>query len=302
MMDELTIVIPAYNERVSLEANLPGWLQACDDNGWRLIIVDDGSDDNTLLTLRARAAHPRLLALRHRTNRGYGNALKSGLAHVETTYSVTMDADGQHRVEDVLRLQEAIRTQDADLVIGARVVNDTSGAYRRAGKGLIRLIARMLFRVGIQDLNSGFKMYRTQVVQRLVPWCPGSMAFSDVMTLMHLNLDLHVLEIPVETRPRLGGRSTISTMTAVETVLEIINLLMWFRPLKVFLPGAVLLVLLGFGWGLPFLIAERGLSVFALLLVLTGLLTGMVGLLAEQLATLRRIDLSDISARRIASE
>lgn len=302
MMDELTIVIPAYNERVSLEANLPGWLQACDDNGWRLIIVDDGSDDDTLLTLRARAAHPRLLALRHRSNRGYGNALKSGLAHVETTYSVTMDADGQHRVEDVLRLQEAIRTQDADLVIGARVVNDTSGAYRRAGKGLIRLIARMLFRVGIQDLNSGFKMYRTQVVQRLLPWCPGSMAFSDVMTLMHLNLDLHVLEIPVETRPRLGGRSTISTMTAVETVLEIINLLMWFRPLKVFLPGAALLVLLGFGWGLPFLIAERGLSVFALLLVLTGLLTGMVGLLAEQLATLRRIDLSDISARPIASE
>ena len=300
--DVLTIVIPAYNERVSLESNLPGWLQACDDNRWRLIIVDDGSDDGTLPALQARASHPRLLALRHRTNRGYGNALKSGLAHVRTPYSVTMDADGQHRVEDVLRLREAIQTQDADMVIGARVVNDTSGAYRRAGKRLIRLIARLLFRPGIRDLNSGFKLYRTPIAQRLLPWCPGSMAFSDVMTLMHLNLDLHVVEIPVETRPRLGGRSTISTMTAVETVLEIINLLMWFKPLKIFLPGAALLVLLGFGWGLPFLIAERGLSVFALLLVLSGLLTGMVGLLAEQLATLRRIDLSDLSARPIASE
>ena len=300
--DPLTIVIPAYNERTSLEANLPGWLQACDENGWRLIVVDDGSDDGTLLTLQASAGHPRLLPLRHRTNRGYGNALKSGLAHVETTYSVTMDADGQHRVEDVLRLREAMQSQDADMVIGARVVNDSSGAYRRAGKGLIRLLARTLFRTGIRDLNSGFKLYRTQVAQRLLPWCPGSMAFSDVMTLMHLNLDLHVLEVPVETRPRQGGRSTISTMTAVDTVLEIVNMLMWFKPLKIFLPGAALLVLLGFGWGLPFLIAERGLSVFALLLVLSGLLTGMVGLLAEQLATLRRIDLSDISARPITAE
>lgn len=302
MMDELTIVIPAYNERVSLEANLPGWLQACDDHSWRLIIVDDGSDDGTLLLLQARSGYPRLLALRHRTNRGYGNALKSGLAHVETPYSVTMDADGQHRMEDVLRLQEASQSQDADMVIGARVVNDTSGAYRRAGKGLIRWIARLLFRVRIHDMNSGFKLYRTPVVQRLLPWCPGSMAFSDVMTLMHLNLDLHVVEIPVETLHRQGGRSTVSTMTAVETVLEIVNLLMWFKPLRVFLPGAALLVLVGFGWGLPFLIAERGLSVFALLLVLSGLLTGMVGLLAEQLATLRRIDVSDISARPIVSE
>jgi len=302
MKDELTIVIPAYNERTSLEANLPGWLQACDDNGWWLIIVDDGSGDGTEQTLRAYARHPRLRAFRHRTNRGYGNALKTGLAHAESSWTVTIDADGQHRLEDVSRLLEAMQARDADLVIGARTLNDTSGMYRRAGKGLIRLIARILFPVRIQDLNSGFKLYRTEVVQRLLVWCPGSMAFSDVVTLLHLNLDLHVVEIPVETHPRQGGRSTINTMTAVETVLEIINVLMWFKPLRIFLPVAALLLLLGFGWGLPFLLAGRGLSVFALLLVLTGLLTALLGLLAEQLAALRRVDLSDISARPIAPE
>ncbi len=298
----LTIVVPAYNERASLEANLPVWLQACEDRGWWLVVVDDGSGDGTEQILAEHTRHPRLRAFRHRSNRGYGNALKTGLFQAQTPYAITMDADGQHRLEDVSRLLEAIQSQDADLVIGARVVNDTSGAYRRAGKGLIRLIARVLFPVRIQDLNSGFKLYRTQIVQRLLPWCPGSMAFSDVMTLMHLNLDLHVIEIPVETRPRLGGRSTISTMTGVETVLEIINVLMWFKPLRIFLPVAALLLLLGFGWGLPFLLAGHGLSVFALLLVLTGLLTAMLGLLAEQLAALRRVDLSDISARRIVPE
>ncbi len=296
---ELTIVIPAYNERASLEANLPAWLRACEDRDWELIIVDDGSTDGTMQVLQGHSGHPRLRAFRHRNNRGYGNALKTGLAQATRPYAVTMDADGQHRVEDVSRLLEAMQVQDADLVIGARVGIDRSGAYRRLGKALIRLIARILFPVRVQDLNSGFKLYRTPIVQRLMPWCPGSMAFSDVITLMHLNLDLRVVEVPVETRPRQGGRSTINTMTAVETVLEIINVLMWFRPLKIFLPAAVILVLLGMGWALPFLLAGRGMSGFGLLLVLTGLLVGMVGLLAEQIATLRRVDLADIAARPI---
>lgn len=300
--DELTIVIPAYNERTSLEANLGAWLQACEDRGWRLIIVDDGSSDGTERILCAHAGHPRLEALRHRTNRGYGNALKTGLARADTPYVVTMDSDGQHRTEDVFRLMEAMESQDADLVIGARVLNDTSGMYRRAGKSLIRLIARILFAVRTEDLNSGFKLYRTRIVQRLLAWCPGSMAFSDVIALMHFNLNLRVVEIPVETRPRRGGRSTINTMTAIETVVEIINVLMWFKPLKVFLPFSLLLIVLGIGWAIPFLLQGRGMSGFGLLLVLTGLMTAMVGLLAEQMASLRRVDISDVAARPICPD
>jgi glycosyltransferase involved in cell wall biosynthesis len=299
-MDELlTIVIPAFNEQTSLEANLPVWLRACEDRRWRLIVVDDGSGDGTEQVLRRLAAHPRLQAYRHRTNRGYGNALKTGLFRVETPYAVTMDADGQHQLEDVGRLMEAMQTQDADLVIGARVVNDTSGVYRRLGKGLIRLLARMLFPVRIRDLNSGFKLYRTEIVQRLLPLCPGSMAFSDVVTLLHLNLDLHVLEVPVETRPRQGGRSTINTMTAVETLLEIVNVLMWFKPLKIFLPLALLLVLAGVAWAVPFLLAGTGMSAASLLAILSGMIVGMLGFLAEQLAYLRRVELPDLGARRI---
>jgi len=302
MDDILTLVIPAYNESTSLEANLPAWLDMCSRESWRLIVVDDGSTDGSEKVLASHASHPRLTAYRHRANRGYGNALKTGLYHVDTPFAVTLDADGQHRLEDVTRLLEAMQAQDADLVVGARVVNDTSGAYRRLGKCLIRLIARMLFPVRIQDLNSGFKLYRTDLVRRLIPWCPGSMAFSDVITLMHLNLDLRVVEVPVETRPRQGGRSTISTMTAVETLVEIVNVVMGLRPLKIFLPVAVVLLLVGVGWAVPFLLAGRGMSGAAMLLILTGLLTAMLGLLAEQLAAFRRVDLPDAGAHRVTPD
>lgn len=299
MDDVLTIVIPAYNESASLEANLPAWLETCSDRGWRLIVVDDGSKDGSEQLLASHASHPRLTAYRHRTNRGYGNALKTGLFHVETPFAVTMDADGQHRMEDVVRLLEVMQTHDADLVIGARVVNDTSGIYRRLGKGLIRLIARLLFPVRIRDLNSGFKLYRAEIVRRLLPWCPGSMAFSDVVTLLHLNLDLHVIEIPVETHPRQGGRSTINTMTAVETLVEIVNVLMWFKPLKIFLPLAAMLVLAGVAWAIPFLLAGTGMSGVSLLAIMSGMMVGMLGFLAEQLAYLRRIELPDLGARKV---
>lgn len=295
----LTIVIPAFNERSSLETNLPLWLEACRQRGWRLIVVDDGSQDGSEEVIRAYAGEPILAAYRHRANRGYGSALKTGLYHADTPFVVTMDADGQHQIEDVDRLLDAMTTRDADLAIGARVINRTSGVYRRLGKALIRLVARILFGARLRDLNSGFKLYRTEVVSRLLPWCPDSMAFSDVVALLHLNLGLQVVEVPVLVRPRHTGRSTINTMTAVDTVVEIVNVLMWFRPLKIFLPAGVLLVVTGVGWAIPLLLAGRGLSSASLLLTLGGMMVGVVGLLAEQLAQLRRVDLPDVATRRI---
>ena len=300
MDDLLTIVVPAYNERTSLEANLPVWLRAL--RGPRLAADRRGRRLEPTARSRCCAAWPRIPGCRL-TDTGRTAATetrsKTGLFRTETPYAVTMDADGQHQLEDVGRLLEAMQTQDADLVIGARVVNDTSGAYRRLGKGLIRLLARMLFPVRIRDLNSGFKLYRTEIVQRLLPLCPGSMAFSDVVTLLHLNLDLHVVEVPVETRPRQGGRSTINTMTAVDTLLEIVNVLMWFKPLKIFLPLAFLLVLAGVAWAVPFLLAGTGMSAASLLAILSGMIVGMLGFLAEQLAYLRRVELPDLGARRV---
>jgi glycosyltransferase involved in cell wall biosynthesis len=298
-MEEMTVIVPVLNEAESLRALLPGWLEWCRAHASRLIVVDDGSRDGTPEVLAAHLGDERLSVFRHRHNRGYGNAIKTGLSHAKTAFAGTMDADGQHAIADLGRLMALAIEQHGDLIIGSRTGTASSGIYRNLGKALIRWIAKGLFGVTIQDLNSGMKVYRTHVAQALLPYCPGTMAFSDVITLTYLNLGYRVLEAPIEVVERRSGKSTINTMTAVDTVLEIVNVSMWFKPLKVFVPLAVVLATAGILWAIPFLLLGRGLSSISLLLLLAAMMVAVLGLLAEQMASSRRVGMPEVGAQEI---
>src|SRR3970040_2069775 len=114
------------------------------------------------------------------------------------------------------------------------------------------------------------------------------MAFSDVITLTHLNLGYRVLEAPIGVQERRSGKSTINTMTAVDTLIEIVNVLMWFKPLKFFVPLAVVVGMAGVLWAIPFLVMGRGLSSISLLLLLAAMMIGIVGLPAARNGSRRR--------------
>jgi len=299
MRETLTVVVPAFNERDSLERNLPRWLAWCASHGALLIVVDDGSTDATPEILASHLGNRALRVFRHQQNRGYGNAIKTGILRAETPFVGTMDADGQHSIADLAKLVDLGLAQGADLVIGRRPKGGSSGVYRGLGKALIRWIAKLLFSAKIQDLNSGMKVYRTRLAQALLPYSPGSMAFSDVITLTHLNLGHRVLEAPIEVMERRSGKSTINTMTAVDTLIEIVNVLMWFKPLKFFVPLAAVIGLAGGVWAIPFLAVGRGLSSISLLLILAAMMIGMLGLLAEQMASSRRVDMPEVEAEEL---
>ena len=143
--DDLTLVIPAYNEEASLRQFLPELLDFCESHGFQLVIVDDCSKDKTGALLdEAAEKHTFLQVFHHKVNRGYGGALISGLRLSQTRFSVTLDADGQHRLEDVLHLLEKQRETNADLVVGCRASDSGggSGLYRALGKKLIRIICQ----------------------------------------------------------------------------------------------------------------------------------------------------------------
>ena len=287
-INNLTVVIPAYNEAEALPATISAVLEYCKSHHWKLFVVNDGSSDNTAEILESFKDQPRLTTFTHKVNRGYGSALKTGLLAVDTDYAVTFDADGQHQLSDIDAIFNLLLEEDADLVVGNRAGSKNTHWYREMGKWIIRRVAAMMVPMPLKDLNSGFKLYRTKLVQRYIPLCPNSMAFSDVITLIFLNEKHKVLEHPISINPRRFGSSKISTKTAFETIMEIINLVMLLAPLRFFLPASLLCFIVGIGWGIPFVATGRGVSVGAMLAIVTGLIMVMLGLVSEQLSQIRK--------------
>jgi glycosyltransferase involved in cell wall biosynthesis len=288
MESELTVVLPVFNEQSALPAVLPGLLSYCAERGWRVILVNDGSTDETARIIADHARHPSLSVVTHKVNRGYGGALKSGIANARTEFVLTMDADGQHHLEDIDRLVRVLHDENADMVVGSRRGQRGASAYREFGKWIIRTVARMMMPVPIHDINSGFKVYRTQPAAIVTALCPDSMAFSDLMTLIFVYARMKVLEAPIGISERIGGTSTISTRSALQTLQELVNITMLFRPIRVYLPLALACFAIGIPWAAYFLLEGRGLSVAAMLVLVTGLLLTFIGLIGEQVAMLRR--------------
>jgi len=153
---------------------------------------------------------------------------------------------------------------------------------------MIRFLAKVLMTVPIHDLNSGMKIYRTDLAKKYIHLAPDTMAFSDIITLVFINNRHLVLEEPIRIRKRKSGNSTISLQTAFQTIMEIINIVILFSPMKIFLPLSLLCFIITGLWGIPLLIGGRGLSIGTLLGVILGILLFLLGLIAEQLSLIRR--------------
>jgi glycosyltransferase involved in cell wall biosynthesis len=284
---DLTVVVPVYNEAQALPHFLPELIETCKARNWQLIFVNDGSKDDSAEVLAQFQGESHVKVMHHKVNRGYGGALKTGLSLAKTRYVITMDGDGQHRISDLEAIFQFAAANDADMVIGSRSGVEHISVYRELGKWIIRNFTRILVPLPIKDLNSGFKIYNTQLVRRYLHLCPDSMAFSDVITLLFLNQSHLVLEYPIPVQKRIAGASSISTYTAFQTIIEILGLAMLVNPLRIFLPLSIMCVSIGLLWGIPIVIAGRGVSVGAMLAIVLGSLFFFLGLIANQLAAIR---------------
>jgi glycosyltransferase involved in cell wall biosynthesis len=287
-MEKLTIVMPVYNEEDSLPIILNDWLELCKSARCQLVVVNDGSSDRSVDILKNLQKAHGFSILNHKVNKGYGGAIKTGIKAVETEYLVTIDADGQHQPQNVVSMYDKMIAEDGDLLIGARM-NESNLTARNIGKWMIRVLSRILLPNRIMDLNSGLKMYRTDLAKRYIKICPDSMAFSDIMALTFIAEKCKVLEIPIQIKPRVGGKSKINLRSAIDTVVEIINIVVFFNPLRLFLPLALIFLLAGLAWGLPIVLAGRGVSTGALLAFTISGIVLLLGLIAEQLSQIRRM-------------
>jgi glycosyltransferase involved in cell wall biosynthesis len=253
------------------------------------VIVDDGSKDNSANLLSAFVSE-KVKVVRHKLNRGYGAAIKSGIQIADTDYIVTIDADGQHYLDDITHLFDKIIKTNADMVVGGRPIGSCSqsGWYRNLGKFFIRSLIKIIMDVPVRDQNSGMKLYCRDLALENLNLCPDNMAYSDIILLLFVDSRHLVLEEPIRINSRLGGVSTISTRTAFDTVSEIFYLVVMFHPMKIFIPLALFFFATGSGWVIRGLCYGVELSNGASFLLMTGINCVLLGLIAEQFRRTRR--------------
>jgi glycosyltransferase involved in cell wall biosynthesis len=255
MMNELSVLVPAFNEVDSLKVIIPELIAVTKKNNWQLIIIDDGSTDGTSDYLKNNY-RDQLLLLRHDSNKGYGAALKKGIENASSQYLVNFDADGQHKVADIEILFSKIKTESFDLVVGKREGEHHSTSYKTVGKKIIRTFISFAFRkkIPVYDINSGFKIFNKEKALTLIAQCPDSMAFSESITILFAYAGFKISETPVSAFRRLQGKSKVNTAAAFRSFFDIFKLSLKLNPVFVILNLSLILALIILAVCIPLLL------------------------------------------------
>ncbi|MEW5858699.1 MAG: glycosyltransferase family 2 protein [Cyanobacteriota bacterium] len=280
MHKKLTIIVPAFNESQVIDLVIEQIQAICSDVVQEVIVIDDGSSDDTAYIAKNAGA----TVIRHKQNLGYGAALKTGIRHATTEFVLTMDADGQHQAEDVLRLWKL--AENCDMVVGQRISLLHSPLWRMPGKWLLWSMANYLTRRKIPDLNSGLRLIRREVALRYLHLCPSGFSFSTTITMALLSRGYSVAYVPIQVKKRVG-KSTVSVATGLDTIILILRIAALFNPLRVFIPTSFLIGGIGLVWGIPYALAGRGISVGSMLAIVTAIVLFGLGMLCDQISQLR---------------
>jgi len=283
---DVSIILPAYDEEAAIGDDLDDILKAMATTAlsYEVIVVDDGSRDRTA----ALAAERPVRLLHHAFNRGNGAARTTGVRAARGRWVAFTDADRTYPNE---RLPEmlAMMAEGADMVIGARRVEaGTLRVLRTPAKWFIRKLAEFMTGSRIPDLNSGLRVQRRDVTLRYLPMLPTSHSWVSTSTIAFLSAGFTVRWLPIDYFPRVG-RSTFHPLRDSYNYLSlVIRAVMYFNPLKVFLPLSLMMLAAGTGKYVLYDILWRTSGAYVppmpgttLALLVTGLQILVIGLLAD---------------------
>lgn len=275
----VTVVVPAYNEEGAIGTQIEQLRKVMNACGrpWELIVVDDGSTDGTA----AQAERHGVRLIRQGRNRGYGAALKAGIHAAQYEWIVITDADGTYPSDAIPAMLE--RAHEFDMVVGARIGAKVAiPLIRKPAKWALGRLAAYLAEQQIPDLNSGLRVMKKSLVEKFEHLLPSGFSFTTTITLALLCSDYTVHYHPIEYHKRVGS-SKIRASHAYQFLLLILRTIVYFNPLRIFLPLGAVFFLAGmakFAYDIPL----RNLSESAVMGVLAGVIIWCVGLLADQIS------------------
>ena len=280
---KFSIVIPAKNEEEGLAKTLSSLRQLYPDA--EVIVVDDGSTDATPQICKDAD----VTVISHPYSKGNGAAIKTGARAARGDYIVFMDGDGQHDPADIERLLAKVK-EGYDLVVGARSgLSSQASIARWSANGMYNRLASWMVNREIPDLTSGFRCVDRRKFRDFLYLLPNGFSYPTTSTMAFFRAGYSVGFVPIEVAPRLGSSHINVLRDGVRFFLIIFKIGTLYSPLKVYFPTAVLISGLGFVNYLLAAVATGGwrFTNMSTLLILSGVIVFLMGLLSEQLTNLQ---------------
>jgi glycosyltransferase involved in cell wall biosynthesis len=291
----VSIVIPALDEEESI-AEVVTALRAAAP--WHeVLVIDDGSSDATARL--AQQAGARVIG--HPYRKGNGAAVKTAIRNATGEFMLIVDADGQHQPSDARRIAD--RLGEYDLVVGARSAATQATAARRGGNAILNWLAGYLTGRPIPDLTSGFRGARRACLHEFLHLLPNGFSTPTTTTLAFVRAGYNVAFEPIEARQRAGPSTRLGTSPSTtlgtsrskvrvardgaKFFLILLKVITIFSPLRIFVPLSAFTFAAGATYGVWNYAAAGRIPNGAVLLLLFAVMVFLVGLVSEQISSLR---------------
>lgn len=279
-MEEVSIIIPAYNEKEGITHVIESLRSLKEKHGqrWEIIVVDDGSTDGTSEMVKVFGD---VVLIQHHLNRGYGAAIKTGVRHAKYNTLVISDADGTYPVNDIPKL--IAQLTKSDMVVGARHINSSNiPLSRRPAKWMLNKLANYLTGIKIPDLNSGLRVMKKDIILKFLHLLPDGFSFTTTITLAMLTNNYLVEFIPIEYKIRSGKSKIRPIRDTMNFIQLIIRTVLYFDPLKIFLPiSAFFFVSSVAVLVLSYLFTPKIMDITTVILFISGVQILAIGMIAD---------------------
>jgi len=279
MKNHLSIIIPAKNEAPALEKLLPALAAEYPDA--ELIVVDDGSDDNSAAICQTNNVRH----IRHPYSKGNGAAIKTGARAAKGEVLVFMDGDGQHNPADIKQLLEKLHA-GFDMVIGSRNAAGHASRARRLANAIYNWLASRISGHRINDLTSGFRAARAACFREFLALLPNGFSYPTTSTMAFLRAGYSVGFVPVTVANREGKSHIRPLKDGIRFFLIIFKVGTLYSPLKIFLPISLVFFLFGIGYYFYTFITAHQFTNMGALLLSIAVIVFLIGLVSEQITAL----------------
>jgi glycosyltransferase involved in cell wall biosynthesis len=287
MDPKISIVVPVFNEENTVDevmGRIKKTMASCNCD-FEIIAVNDKSKDKSKEILEKIEG---IRVINNQINQGYGSSLKRGITAAKYDWILITDADGTYPVEDIPRLIK--ESNHYDMVIGARVGKHVKiPLIRKPAKLFLRMLANYISPTKIPDINSGLRLFKKEVALKYWNLLPKRFSFTTTITLACTTREEYSVKfIPINYYKRQGK----SSMKPIQDFLKFLNLTLklclYFKPLKIFLPTGLILLVLGMILGIYRAIQFLDVSESSLFFVLSGLQIIFMGFLAHMIVETRK--------------